>query len=111
MEPLLDTKSAAQRLTALGVRRSPTTLRKLRTVGGGPPYRHLNGRAYYTDLDLVEWISSRLTAPRRNSSEPVVEEPTKATTDLTIAIGDSNSDGRTRRRRWPREGATTPRSA
>ena len=69
MEPLLDTRSAAQRLTALGIRRSPTTLRKLRTVGGGPPYRHLNGRAYYTDRDLVDWISSRLTPLRHNSSE------------------------------------------
>ena len=75
MEPLLDTTSAAQRLTALGVRRSPATLRKLRTVGGGPPYRHLNGRAFYTERDLVEWISSRLTALRRNTSEPVVGAP------------------------------------
>jgi hypothetical protein len=37
MEPLLDTTAAAQLLTGLGIRRSPKTLRKLRTVGGGPP--------------------------------------------------------------------------
>jgi hypothetical protein len=70
VEPLLDTAAAAQRLTALGIRRTPSTLRKLRTVGGGPPYRHLNGRAFYTELDLVEWISSRLSPLRHNSSEP-----------------------------------------
>ena len=72
MEPLLDTAAAAQRLTTLGVRRSPATLRKLRTLGGGPPYRRLNGRAFYTERDLVQWISSRLTALRQNSSEPAL---------------------------------------
>ena len=71
MEPLLDTTAAAQLLTGLGIRRSPKTLRKLRTVGGGPPYRHLNGRALYTERDLVEWITSRLTPLRHNSSETV----------------------------------------
>jgi hypothetical protein len=69
MEPLLDTAAAAQWLAAHGIRRSPLTLRKLRCLGGGPPYRLLNGKPYYTEPDLIAWIEGRLSAPLRNSSE------------------------------------------
>jgi hypothetical protein len=69
MEPLLDTEAAAQRLAELGVRRSPKTLRKLRCVGGGPKFRRLNGRPYYTGRDLVAWVEARLTAPVGSTSE------------------------------------------
>jgi hypothetical protein len=69
MESLRDTTAAAQWLTNKGVRRSPATLRKLRCLGGGPTYRLLNGRPYYTEPDLVAWIEERLSAPLRNSSD------------------------------------------
>jgi hypothetical protein len=69
MEPLLDTATAAQWLTEHGIRRSPLTLRKLRCLGGGPIYRRLNGKPYYTETDLVAWIGERLSAPLHNSSE------------------------------------------
>jgi hypothetical protein len=69
MESLLDTAAAAQWLTAHGIRRSPLTLRKVRCLGGGPTYRLLNGKPYYTEPDLVAWIEARLSAPLRNSSE------------------------------------------
>jgi hypothetical protein len=69
MEPLLDTDRAAEKLAQKGVRRSPKTLRKLRCVGGGPIYRLLNGKPYYTESALDDWIESRLSMPRRNSSE------------------------------------------
>jgi hypothetical protein len=70
MHPLLDTAAASHWLSARGIRRSPATLRKLRCLGGGPTYRLLNGKPYYTESDLVAWIVERLSAPRRNSSEP-----------------------------------------
>lgn len=69
MDSLLDTTAAAQWLTAHGVRRSPLTLRKLRCLGGGPAFRLLNGKPYYTEPDLVTWIEERLSAPLHNSSE------------------------------------------
>jgi hypothetical protein len=69
MHPLLDTAAASHWLSARGIRRSPATLRKLRCIGGGPTYRLLNGKPYYTDLDLGAWVEERLSAPLRNSSE------------------------------------------
>jgi hypothetical protein len=70
MESLFDTATAAQWLTAHGVRRSPLTLRKLRCLGGGPSYRLLNGKPYYTEDELVAWVEERLSAPQNSSSEP-----------------------------------------
>jgi len=69
MEPLLDTVAAAQWLTAHGVKRTPTTLRKLRCCGGGPAYRSFNGRPYYTERDLDAWIEERLSPPVGSTSE------------------------------------------
>jgi hypothetical protein len=69
MDSLLDTAAAADWLTAHGVRRSPLTLRKLRCLGGGPAYRLLNGKPYYTASDLADWIESRLSPPYRNTAE------------------------------------------
>jgi len=68
MQPLVDTEGAAEKLTELGVKRTPATLRKLRCIGGGPPYRIFSGRPYYTEGDLVAWIEGGLSEPRRNSS-------------------------------------------
>ena len=69
MEHLLDTVAAADWLNQHGVRRSPATLRKLRCLGGGPRYRTLNTRPYYTEADLIAWVESRLTAPVGSTSE------------------------------------------
>ena len=69
MESLLDTAAAAEWLTALGVRRSPMTLRKLRCLGGGPAYRLLNGKPYYTTDALADWIAERLSRPYRKTAE------------------------------------------
>jgi hypothetical protein len=68
-ERFLDTAAAAAWLTDRGVRRTPATLRKLRVTGGGPRYRHLNKRAYYTATDLAAWLEERLSPPRSNSGE------------------------------------------
>ena len=86
MESLLDSAAAAQWLTTRGVKRSPATLRKLRCLGGGPIYRLLNGKPYYTGPDLVAWIEERLSAPLHNSSE-LGERPRSRSrpTDVTPA--------------------------
>jgi hypothetical protein len=69
MEPLLDSAAAAQWLTVHGVRRTPATLRKLRCIGGGPKFRRLNRKPYYTERGLAAWIESRLGAPVGSTSE------------------------------------------
>jgi hypothetical protein len=78
---LFDTPSASEWLTQRGVRRTPNTLRKLRCTGGGPTYRKLNGKPYYTEDDLADWIWSRLSGPIRSTSE------TYSTEDLENALG------------------------
>jgi hypothetical protein len=69
---LLDTIAAAKWLDARGVRRTPATLRKLRCTGGGPRYRLLGQKPYYTPDDLATWIEERLSPPVRSTSEILV---------------------------------------
>jgi hypothetical protein len=69
MDVLLDTSAAAQWLTTHGVRRSATTLRKLRCIGGGPMYRLFNSKPYYTEGDLAAWVKARLTFPVGSTSQ------------------------------------------
>jgi hypothetical protein len=69
MDTLFDTAAAAHWLTAHGVRRTPATLRKVRCIGGGPKFRRLNGKPYYTEADLITWIEERLTEPVGSTSE------------------------------------------
>lgn len=45
------------------------TLRKLRVLGGGPPFRYEGRRVYYLERDLRDWVEGRRsfssTAERR----------------------------------------------
>ena len=70
MSKLLNRNDAAAYLTELGFKTAPGTLAKLFCVGGGPKCRHIGRRPLYDPNDLIEWVESRLSAPRRNSSEP-----------------------------------------
>jgi hypothetical protein len=81
MERLLDTREASGRLKAHGVKRAPATLRKLRCTGGGPKFRRLNGKPYYTEDDLVAWIEERLSEPVGSTSE--ADARTAATRSLS----------------------------
>lgn len=45
------------------------TMAKFATCGGGARYQVFCGRAYYLPKDLDEWISDKLSAPRRSTSE------------------------------------------
>lgn len=51
------------------VRLSRRTLEGLRVRGGGPVYRKLAGRVFYTFSDLVAWIESQARASTSDSGE------------------------------------------
>jgi hypothetical protein len=51
---LLTTSEAAPH-----VRLSPRTLEKYRVLGGGPKYKKLGARVFYSIADLDEWLASR----------------------------------------------------
>jgi hypothetical protein len=58
--PSLATDEAAVLLAELGAPRAPTTLRKLRCVGGGPPWYKDGAAVRYRRDDLVAWVAAHL---------------------------------------------------
>lgn len=46
-----------------------STLAKLFTLGGGPPVIHFGRTPLYETDALDSWVSARLSAPRKSSSE------------------------------------------
>ena len=62
-------REAAEYLTDKGLPTSWRTLQKLATVGGGPLYRIFGRIAVYTDDDLDDHATSKLSAPRYSTSE------------------------------------------
>ena len=66
----LERRQAAKHLTEKrGLRYSRSTLEKLASVGGGPPYRIFGNRAVYTEDDLDAWADSKLSKLRTSTSE------------------------------------------
>jgi hypothetical protein len=63
----LDTAAASSYLKVLGVKASPTYLRRLRSasVGGGPAFYRTGkrGPVRYTADDLVSWMEQRRVDP------------------------------------------------
>ena len=68
-DALLVRQDTATALTAAGYRISPKTLATMATRGGGPPYRLFGPRALYRWGDSLDWARSRVSAPRRTTSE------------------------------------------
>ena len=62
-------KEAAAFLRERGYPATPNTLMKLASTGGGPVYRLFGNRALYEGDDLLAWAESKLSAPRRSTSE------------------------------------------
>lgn len=62
--PLLSTRQAADYLNRLY---APATLESMRTRGGGPPFRKINGRVFYLPEDLDAWLAQ--TRPVRSTAE------------------------------------------
>jgi hypothetical protein len=71
MEPslLLKTPEASQYLAKKGVKRSPKTLAKLRTVGGGPPFKKFGEEVFYWATGLDGWVEGKLSLPLNSTSE------------------------------------------
>ena len=69
-EALLDTIEAARFLRERGIPRSPSTLTRLRCVGGvAPPFRKLGRSVRYDPADLRQWIAEVVSGPKRTTSE------------------------------------------
>lgn len=64
-----DRKEAARRLTERGLKVSAATLQKYATVGGGPEYQIFGNKAVYTEEALATWAETKLSQPRRSTSE------------------------------------------
>lgn len=67
----LTPRDASAWLLERGISRTPSTLAKLRCLGGGPPYRRDGRRVLYPLADLEAWAGTilsplvRSTAPER----------------------------------------------
>jgi hypothetical protein len=68
-KPRLLRREAAKFLTDHGFPTTANSLQKLATVGGGPIYQLFGNRATYRTEDLLTWGESKLSAPRRSTSE------------------------------------------
>jgi len=61
---LLNTRQAAAYLDGLY---APASLESMRTRGGGPPFRKINGRVFYLPGDLDDWVAA--SRPVRSTAE------------------------------------------
>lgn len=68
-EALLMRDQAAAALTERGYKTSKATLATLASRGGGPAFVKFGPRPLYRLRDLLAWAESRLSAPRRSTSE------------------------------------------
>jgi hypothetical protein len=66
---LLTRQATANALTAAGYPTSVATLTTKATRGGGPQYHKWGPRVMYRWADALQWAESRLSGPRRNTSD------------------------------------------
>lgn len=71
IERRLTRTEAAAFLTERGYRVAYATLNKYATVGGGPVFESFGRRPLYKPTDLLAWVASKTTPPRRHTSEQV----------------------------------------
>jgi hypothetical protein len=69
LEALLTRSQTAESLEKAGFPVSSKTLATKASRGGGPPYSLFGPRPLYSWRDALIWAHSRLTSPRRSSSE------------------------------------------
>jgi hypothetical protein len=70
---LLRREPCAGALTKAGFPISGKTLATMATRGGGPPYHKFGRTVLYRWSDALAWAESRLSPPRRSSSEIIGE--------------------------------------
>jgi hypothetical protein len=72
-EALLTREAAAAALTASGFPVKAKTLATKASRGGGPPFRSFGSRVLYRWGEALEWANSRLSEPKRSTSESEVQ--------------------------------------
>jgi len=65
----LSRREAADYLTERGYRTAAATLAKLACIGGGPVYESFGRKPLYKSADLLAWVASRSSGPRRSTSD------------------------------------------
>jgi len=69
-DPYYDTEEAAEYLTnERGVRTARRTREKLRSIGGGPRFRHFGRFPRYRQDWLDEYAKTRISGTKRSTSE------------------------------------------
>ena len=77
---LLRRRLTAEALTAKGYITSDKTLATKATRGGGPPYRLFGRVPLYRWGDVLAWAESRMSPPRRSTSEADIRRNTEGAT-------------------------------
>ena len=65
----LTRREAAAYVTQRGLKLSSNTLQKMASRGGGPLYSIFGRNAVYTPQNLDAWIETKISRPRRSTSE------------------------------------------
>jgi len=68
-ERRLSRAEAAAFLSERGYQVAYATLNKYATVGGGPVFESFGRRPLYRPSDLLAWVASKTSSPRRHTSE------------------------------------------
>jgi hypothetical protein len=68
-DALLTREQTSQALKESGYPVESSTLATKATRGGGPPFHKFGARVLYRWSETLAWAQSRLSAPRRNTSE------------------------------------------
>lgn len=68
----LSRREASEYLSSLGLPVAVATLAKYATVGGGPEFQSFGRFPRYLPEALDRWAESRLSAPRKSTSDAVL---------------------------------------
>jgi hypothetical protein len=73
---------AAAFLSERGFRVAYATMNKYATVGGGPTFEYFGRRPLYKPTDLLAWVATKTSGPRRHTShKPAAETYDPASSD------------------------------
>lgn len=68
-ETRLTRSETAEALSAIGFKTTKATLATKATRGGGPVYQLFGKKPVYRWADALDWAHSKLSAPKRNTSD------------------------------------------
>jgi hypothetical protein len=109
-DALLTRDQVAAALTEAGFPTARATLATRATRGGGPPYRLFGKKPLYTWGTSLAWARSRLTEPRRSTSEGDAIDQAAAEVTVPVRRAFDAPPDRTPPRRRSRH-VEKPRSA